>query len=378
MIFLQALLTYKDMLDIVKPKSPLFAPNQVSSYSNLAFDLLGLVLSRVSNQTFDDYIENAILKPLNMTASTLSTPPDSAGVIPLSPHYWDVDAGIQKPTGGIYSSSSDLSKFLRYVLTHFNAVTHAVNWLNPVSPSRGLNSFYGMPWEILRTDRILKDSRRTIQFITKGGGLPGYTSIVVVIPDYELGVTILVAGGREDLLGAMLEIVTVAIVRAAEQLAVRQLSERYAGTYQSSDPDLNSTITFTADHRGFVAEKFISNSTNVLDGAAANLYVAENWYAALSPTLLYHDEDKKQGEEWRMLNAEVRTESVGGIWDDFCVEDMDRPMYAGLPFNEFRFWDRNEKGQFQTIEIVGFRVNLTRVNPEHEATVSEEQESLEL
>jgi CubicO group peptidase (beta-lactamase class C family) len=155
----------------VKSMAPVFAPNQESTYSNIAYELLGLAIENVTNQTYESYINDAIFKPLNMTKSSLSQPPDSAGVIPLEPQYWDVDVGIQSPTGGIYSSSTDLSKYLRYILTHYNGITRAANWAHPVSPSRGLYSFYGMPWEIFQTDRILQKSKRTVKFITKAGGV---------------------------------------------------------------------------------------------------------------------------------------------------------------------------------------------------------------
>jgi len=366
------------MLKAIKPKPPLFAPNQKSTYSNLAFDLLGLVLSRVTNQTFESYIEKAIFKPLNMSASTLYLPPDSAGVIPLEPQYWDVHEGIQKPTGGIYSSSNDLSKFLRYILTHFNAISHAINWLNPVSPSRGLNSFYGMPWEILQTDRILKDSRRTVQFVTKGGGLPGYSSIIITIPEYALGITILVAGGRQPLLNKILEIVTVATVRAAEQLSIRQLHERYAGRYRATDPSLNSSVTIISDRRGLVVTDFISNGTDFLSSDITKIISADHWYAQLSPTLLYRDEKEQQGEEWRALIVEEREEGLGGIWDDFCSENVDATMYAGFPLNEMVFWDKNKQDKFKTLELSAFRINLTRVDDEDEDQSSSEQEVLEL
>jgi CubicO group peptidase (beta-lactamase class C family) len=64
-----ALLIYfvADLLDSIKSKMPIFAPNQQSTYSNVAFDLLGLVIQRVSNQTYESYIEEAIFKPLNMS-----------------------------------------------------------------------------------------------------------------------------------------------------------------------------------------------------------------------------------------------------------------------------------------------------------------------
>jgi hypothetical protein len=308
--------------------------------------------------------------------STLSTPQDSAGVIPLEPQFWDVQEGVQNPTGGIYSSSSDMSKYLRYVLTHFNAITHAINWLHPVSASRGLNSFYGMPWEIFQTDRILKSSKRAVRFVTKSGGLPGYTSIIMTVPEFDLGITILLAGPA-TFFSKIQEIVTVATVRAAEELAIQQLHKRYAGTYTAENAMLNSTVTLKADHRGLVITQWISNGTDVYESPIAKAHMPPHFYAQLSPTLLYHNEANKEGEEWRIMFAEERQEGVGGVWDDFCLENYETSTYAGLPLNEIVFWDKQKDGSFRTMELRAFRVNLTRVEKDHDFAYGE-QEAMEL
>lgn len=346
-----------------------------STYSNLAFEVLGLVLSRVTNQTYEDYIADAIFKPLGMSKSTLSLPPDSAGVIPLQPHFWDVDEGIQNPTGGIYTSATDMSKYLRYVLSHYNAIATGVNWVNPVSPSDNVHSFYGMPWEIFHADKVLKNSRRTVRFITKGGGLPGYFSIIATIPEFDLGFTVLVAG-EYKMLVRLRNAIGQTIVRAAEEVSIRQLQERYAGVYASTNRTLNSTISFVADERGLVVERFISNGTDVL----ANIprMTPGPWYAQLVPTLLYKDEEKQQGELWRMVLYDERGSEEGSIWDDFCSANIDLPVYADISTNEFVFWDSEKDGKFGKVELSAFRANMTRTEENGQPLWDASQEILEL
>jgi hypothetical protein len=326
-----------------------------STYSNVAFELLGLALERVTNKTYENYITDAIFKPLNMSKSTLSLPPDDAGVIPLNPQSWDLDEGIQSPTGGIYTSTNDLSKYLRYILNHYNAIATGVNWINPVSPSGGLRNFYGMPWEIFQTDRVLKGSKRTVRLITKAGGLPGYTSVIITIPEYDLGFTVLVAG--KPIVDKLFMAVGETLIRAAEEVSIRQLQERYVGTYTSSNKTINSTITLVADERGLVVERFISNGTDVIESA---LRTSRTTYSQLTPTLLYRDEKKQQGELWRMVQSITRGEGVDGIWDDFCMTNIDGPLYAGAGFNELVFWNAGEDGKFADVELSAFRINLTR------------------
>ncbi|KAF3030309.1 hypothetical protein E8E12_000918 [Didymella heteroderae] len=361
-----------DLLGAVKAQIPIFAPNQQSTYSNVAFELLGIVLERVSGREYQSYIEELIFKPLNMTMCTLSTPPDKAGVIPLGENYWGVDEGIQNPTGGIYASSTDLSKYLRYTLSKFNGLTHALNWFNPVSPTRGINSFYGLPWEIYHTDRVLRESRRTVRFITKGGGLPGYSSVIILAPEYDLGFTILVAGSKEMLL--KLRNIVTSFIRPAEDHAIQQLEERYAGTYVSSDSNVNSSVTLIADERGLVITEFVSNSSDILKLGRDNAYIPENGFAQLVPTLLYRNAQDQKGEEWRGQPVDDRSHHNREIWDDFCPTDIEGPLYAAVPINNVVFWDQDKHGQFKTLELSAFRVNLTRMPEKNEAG----EESLEL
>lgn len=371
---LQAGLTTKfaDLLSVVKAQIPIFAPNQQSTYSNVAFELLGIVLARVSGRDYESYIEKEIFEPLDMTKCTLFTPPDEAGVIPSGDNYWDVEEGIQNPTGGIYASSTDLSKYLRYTLRKFNSLTHALNWFNPVSQTRGVNSFYGLPWEIYHTDRVLRGSRRMVRFITKGGGLPGYSSNIILAPEYDLGFTILVAGNAK-MLQEVRNIVTT-FVRSAEDHAIQQLKNRYKGTYVSPDSKLNSSVSLVADKRGLVITKFISNSTNVLKWGKDMSYVPENGFAQLVPTLLYRNAQDQKGEEWRGQPVDDRSDNVRQIWDDFCPTDIEGPLYAAVPINNVVFWDQDKHKRFQTLELSAFRVNLTRINEGDEA----EKENLEL
>ena len=243
---LQCLYTFCviEFFNNVKARDPLFAPNQKSSYSNVAFTLLGLAIENASSLPYTKYVTSSILKPLGMDSTSFDKPDDSVAVLPKGYNYWDVRQGIQNPQGGLYSSSSDLSRYLRYILTHYNALTPVLNWLHPASYTTGMNSFFGMPWEIFRTGKILPNTRRPVTFVTKSGGQPGYFSIIIIAPDYDLGITILV-GGNSRLLEKLRELVTVPLIRAVEDLAFNEMQKKYAGsygTYRKDDAVIVRTI----------------------------------------------------------------------------------------------------------------------------------------
>lgn len=55
------------------------------SYSNIGYDILGLVIARVSGQSFEAYMAEHIFKPLEMTNSSFFTPDRDMGTI-CAPH----------------------------------------------------------------------------------------------------------------------------------------------------------------------------------------------------------------------------------------------------------------------------------------------------
>lgn len=360
--------TGKDLIDWLRSATaaPVFAPNQKSTYSNIAFELLGLVLANVTGLSYEEYIQTAILEPLNMTGTSFLKPADSVAVLPRGEQwYWDVDEGVQNPTGGLFATSSDMSKFLRYVLTHFNGITPALNWLQPASFAEGVRSFYGVPWEIFRTDKMLTQpsSHRPVTFITKGGGLPGYSTNILLVPEYSLGITVLTAGNPE-LLSKVREIVTSKLINAADKFAQRQARARYAGTYSARH--INSTLELAlSPYRGLYVSKFLSNGTDTL---SLLLDLARTRYAGditlqLIPTLLYRDEKQKRGELFRaVIDFPPTSQGPSGVWGDFCITDVSPVMYAGKSVGEVVFWDTDSSGQrYDRVELSAFRVSLDRV-----------------
>ena len=203
--------------------------------------------------------------------------------------------------------------------------------------------------------------------------------MIIGVPQYELGITVLVAGPNEAF-SQVLDTVAVEVIRAAEEVSIRQLQERYTGTYVSSDPGLNSSLTLAADHRGLVIQEFISNSTDVLHSPlilAAGAPQDKPWFLQLTPTLLYRNETKQEGERWRWIITRERDEGKGNILDDFCVANVDLASYGGQPINEIIFW-QNKGKVFESVELPAFRVTLSRHNHDDAAHGSNEQEFMEL
>ena len=357
-----------DLYYALSHSKPLFAPNYKSTYSNANFELLGLVLANVTGLSYEEAISQLILEPLNMTAgATFTSPPDNASVLPSGIQwYHNVDEGVHNPTGGLFMTTSAMSAFLRYVLSIFNSPgtlsMEAGNWLQPHSFTASTKSFYGMPWEILRTDKILQQSKRAVTFYTKGGGLPGYSTIIALVPEYNLGISIFLAGNGA-LLQTLGEEVSVKVINAVEDVVEKQMRHRYVGRYSAQQEEasgLNSSLRLTYDKaNGLVVTDWISNSTELIETFRAHYpgLMQQRARLQLIPTLLHVDEQRQEGEKWRMQIVPPRPEEEN-VWDDFCVTDVDSLMYDGRPLYETVFWEEN--GRVGEVELTAFRVKLRR------------------
>ena len=404
--------TADQLLEHLTHHPSVFYPNQKSTYSNIAFEILGLVLANVTGHSYEHVIENSVLKPIGLSQTSFHPPSDEYAVLPKNEAwYWDIDEGVQNPTGGLFCSSRDMSRFLRHILTTYHNIADTkMNWLMPVSFTASGSGFYGMPWEIFRTESILENGR-AVTFYTKGGGLPGYSTLILVVPEFDLGITIFTAG-TGGMLDKVLDKVIAPLIMGAEEVARGQAGGRYAGTYSAvsshADADaldsedmeapLNSTITLAVHPKyGLTITNWISNSTDLLTiiPLKFNFPPFLKFHAQVFPTFLHVDEGAKRGEKWRIAitiedpgESRESEESEGsgikgwwrrgsrsgsgwGGWEEFCVTDVDTMIYAGRPLNEVVFWeDSSEEGQegngmgmprVGEVELSAFRIRLGRV-----------------
>ena len=157
------------------------------------------------------------------------------------------------------------------------------------------------------------------------------------MPEYDLGVTILV-GGESELLDELKEAVTVPLVKAAEAVAHRELEETYAGTFSARVGALgrNSSITIRQSARkGLYIEEWISNGTDLFQAFAPLIPELTGqdgpWRAQLVPTLLFRDEEQAEGEIWRVEivpEKKRKKDGKGKVWDDFCITHIDNIRYV--------------------------------------------------
>jgi CubicO group peptidase (beta-lactamase class C family) len=175
-------------------------PGAEESYSNAGYELLGLVLSRVSGTTFEDAVRRLVLAPLGMERSTFmrsEVPLDDVA----APH---VGMPLQVP-GDRYpytrqhapSSSlhSNLEELGHWVTAHLTpSGRDDLPRLDPAlvaTMREPVVTIGNPPWDESASLGWAMGSYRGHALLTHSGADPGFGSRVVILPDERAGVVVL-------------------------------------------------------------------------------------------------------------------------------------------------------------------------------------------
>lgn len=140
--------------------------------------------------------------------------------------------------------------------------------MKPSAHTASVNNSVGAPWEILRYTSAA--TGKVTDLYTKSGGAGEAHTHIVLVPDYDFGFSYLStstdAASRALVVTTILDGMTAALLPALEAQAALEASTNFAGTYESTDDNLNSSVTiaFTGTPPALVITGWISNGTEVL------------------------------------------------------------------------------------------------------------------
>jgi len=188
-------------------------------YNNNMYILSGLAIEKVAGKGFEEYLEQRIFAPLDMRRSTFSPTRARAddnhmgGVEVLNGKTANVqmfrNTRLLNPAGGVYSTVNDLT---HWMLVHLSdgkfrdkqiiqpatlADMHRTNMVTgaTVREPEVVPTGYGLAW--------FTDIYRGQQMVSHGGNLPGTSTLVTLIPERDLGITVLANHGASELPQAM-------------------------------------------------------------------------------------------------------------------------------------------------------------------------------
>lgn len=200
----------KDIIHNLRYLQPVSDFRTKYDYDNLLYIVAGEVVANVSGISWEKFIEERIMKPLQMneSAASIFRLKDKKNVI--DPHA-PVNGKLQvihidwsetaNSAGGIYSSVYDMSKWAILQLNNgkygeslknklFSEAVHEDMWSpHTIIDVRGKNTYnthfsgYGYGW-------FLKDEKG-YKIATHTGGLAGIVTQVTLIPEMKLGIIVL-------------------------------------------------------------------------------------------------------------------------------------------------------------------------------------------
>jgi CubicO group peptidase (beta-lactamase class C family) len=94
---IESLTAFADIIEIAVSKAKVFTTNDRSTYSNIAFSLLGQVLERATGKSYSEVLASSIFQPLGMNHASTTKPKDSLGIIPYEANVWALDQGANNP-----------------------------------------------------------------------------------------------------------------------------------------------------------------------------------------------------------------------------------------------------------------------------------------
>jgi CubicO group peptidase (beta-lactamase class C family) len=304
------------------------------AYDNVLYLVAGQLLEAVSGQSWEDFVTARMLKKIGMTGSNVLHSAAASGgnvaathakidgtVRPIAPFLSD----NTNPAGGINSNAEDMAKWLRVLIAGgalpdrsrlfseatLRQLTAIVTPLTPalttapeLAPLRHGFSGYALGLNV-------RDYRGTRMW-HHGGGLPGYVSRVIVMPDAKVGVAVLTNAES----GGILDAVANHVVDHYLGAAPHDWIEAYQTVTARTEAMMAERDRTTAASRDAASKPSLA-----LEGYAATYEDA--WYGDIAITV----------EQGKLVLRFTRTPSLVGDlehWqhDTFVVRWRDRELRA--------------------------------------------------
>ena len=185
-------------------------PGIAFEYSNLGFALLGRVISNVTGMRYQDYIAEALLRPLGMSATTFDFSAvheaQRATGYRWAHERWSAEAaepdGEFGAMGGLVTTATDYARYVAFLLSAWPPRDDAESGPARRATVRELGLSHGLP--LSADTRVAKGKTVAVasgygygmvssndpvlgRTLHHRGGLPGYGSHVLIAPDTGIG-----------------------------------------------------------------------------------------------------------------------------------------------------------------------------------------------
>jgi CubicO group peptidase (beta-lactamase class C family) len=187
----------EDYVRSLKETQLIATPGQKFEYSNINYGILGLIIQKISEESYETYIQKRIFEPLEMRHSftSLSDAKDEAsrGYYPFFGILTEYDKPLSRaitPWGGLYSGAEDMTHYLIAHLNQGNYLEH-----NIISPDGIAELFkpekdnYAMGWGVFPN---YEPNNIKYTAVSHSGGGPYFSSFMLLVPETKFGMILLI------------------------------------------------------------------------------------------------------------------------------------------------------------------------------------------
>lgn len=201
----------EDAMDALLRQGIPFAnvPGVAYEYSNFGFAILGRIVSVASGTPYRDYLQREILAPLNLTSTTLEPADVPADRLALG-YRWQDGRWLLEPAlsdgafgamGGMLTSLDDLGRYVAYLASAWPPRDGSEDGPVRRASLREMQQVWRMRPAVVARDADglalsaggygyglrVSQSCRFRHIVAHAGGLPGYGSLMLWLPDYGVG-----------------------------------------------------------------------------------------------------------------------------------------------------------------------------------------------
>ena len=175
-------------------------PGTLATYSNDGFTLLEIVVERVSGESFTDYVENHISKPLKLentgTAAKMYGSKNTANIFVGGIPY-DTDYCMAFGSGGIMSTASELCEFGTAFFKGDEILLgqSSKDEMQKNNARDKYESAFGLGWDAVDVGKSWTTSE-DVQIMFKGGSLLHQYAGLMVAPDEQISVSVTMNGAN--------------------------------------------------------------------------------------------------------------------------------------------------------------------------------------
>ena len=173
-------------------------PGERFRYSNIGFAILGLTLSKITNKPYIELVQEKILIPLEMNTTYFKVPDNQKENVAIGmaggptaeldferPRREHNEVGYRIPNGGMYSTPSDLAKFMKACMGYSTLLNDNNIKILQTSqtPTTRMRSNYSFGFALY--------SKQGIHTVGHGGSVAGYSAHFEYEKESQYGVILM-------------------------------------------------------------------------------------------------------------------------------------------------------------------------------------------